>query len=643
MVPKNPPLVSCNTPASIDKMGAFSCWENSVGSHAEWVINQVWDVLNISDADKISYILNNVFKNRHSKESIQWIYDLLMNYGISKYIENKEEFFKTLILQTNVDFLDKLFDSFIDSVWDRLNNLNTISDIWIILENTLDILRIYSTLLFVCSINQKDLTKIDNLVSKVSNTVLGTLVNTLNAIEEDFSNDSYIWEIELYNKKIQFKAASFTLNFLHLKNLTNIQNIHDLRSIIDQTRKKIETAYDFISTEKELIKSGVISEEEDLSEDSLRENFDFVSAKLHLDLSYYARYNDLDWVTASEDKQEQESLSFILNSYSKKLGYSKVMSPSETIEDYIKLVQSESKLIDVVIVEIFYLLRNYSSVNHVSKAESDKIQYLTQELVHAFTTYNLDKWYSFSAGMARGVSDMSAQLQKIVNARLYRQANYDTLTGIPNRQKFKDDMSQRIQGITNGELSEKDLHLLIMDIDHFKQVNDTYGHHVWDVALRSFSEILQRETRDHDLHRRWDDVYRIGWEEFAIIARSSNVSKFCTKINNAISDCLTPAVNRDIEEEWIVIKDDITVSIWVTRFDVNKILDDLIADKDSDTNMEARCDTMFDRVQKWNEKYLGMLDKRIRDALSKQADLALYESKNKWRNTFSIFWEKSDK
>jgi diguanylate cyclase (GGDEF)-like protein len=80
--------------------------------------------------------------------------------------------------------------------------------------------------------------------------------------------------------------------------------------------------------------------------------------------------------------------------------------------------------------------------------------------------------------MARGVSDMSAQLQKIVNARLYRQANYDTLTGIPNRQKFKDDMSQRIQGITNGELSEKDLHLLIMDIDHFKQVNDTYGHHV---------------------------------------------------------------------------------------------------------------------------------------------------------------------
>jgi GGDEF domain-containing protein len=47
--------------------------------------------------------------------------------------------------------------------------------------------------------------------------------------------------------------------------------------------------------------------------------------------------------------------------------------------------------------------------------------------------------------MARGVSDMSAQLQKVVNARLYRQANYDTLTGIPNRQKYKDDMKQRIQ------------------------------------------------------------------------------------------------------------------------------------------------------------------------------------------------------
>jgi hypothetical protein len=116
-----------------------------------------------------------------------------------------------------------------------------------------------------------------------------------------------------------------------------------------------------------------------------------VNAKLHLDLSYYTRYNDLDGITPLELKEEKESLAYILNSYSNKLGYNKVMGPAETIQDYINLVVSESELIDLVIVEVFYLLRNYSSINHASKEENDKIAYLTQELVHALTTFNLDK------------------------------------------------------------------------------------------------------------------------------------------------------------------------------------------------------------------------------------------------------------
>lgn len=639
MVPRSPHLIKKHTPASADKVEAVLSWGESLDVEQNIIVDKIDSVLGADNFDVTGEILNNVFKNNHNKVSIQGIYDLLLDYWISKFVDNKEQFFKKLILETNVDFLDKLFDSFVESVWTRLWSLQRISDIWIILEQTLDILRIYSTLLFVCSINQKDLSKIDNLVTKVSEVVLWNITNTLTDLEELFVDDSYIKEIELYNKKIKFKAARFTLNFLHLKNLTNVDNINELRSIIDDTRDKIEGAYDFIEKEKKLISSELVLNEDDLHKISLRENFDFVNAKLHLDLSYYTRYNDLDGITPLELKEEKESLAYILNSYSNKLGYNKVMGPAETIQDYIDLVMSESELIDLVIVEVFYLLRNYSSINHASKEENDKIAYLTQELVHALTTFNLDKWYSYSAGMARGVSDMSAQLQKVVNARLYRQANYDTLTRIPNRQKYKDDMKQRIQWITSEEISEEDLYLLTMDIDHFKKVNDTYWHHVWDVALKSFSDILLNETRTHDIKRRWDDVYRIGWEEFAIIARSSNVEKFCKKINTAIKDCLTPSVNRIIEEENIAIEDDITVSIWVTQFNVSQVLNDLILRKYSDSSamVEDVADiAMFHKVDIWNKEYPGMLEKHIRDQLSQQADLALYESKDKGRNTYTI-------
>jgi diguanylate cyclase (GGDEF)-like protein len=91
---------------------------------------------------------------------------------------------------------------------------------------------------------------------------------------------------------------------------------------------------------------------------------------------------------------------------------------------------------------------------------------------------------------------------------LERYASTDGLTGIANRRSFEEalgrDVSKAIR--TQGQLS-----LVMLDIDHFKQLNDVHGHVVGDRVLRRVAEILDREVRGADM------VARYGGEEFVMI------------------------------------------------------------------------------------------------------------------------------
>ncbi len=90
---------------------------------------------------------------------------------------------------------------------------------------------------------------------------------------------------------------------------------------------------------------------------------------------------------------------------------------------------------------------------------------------------------------------------------LYRRATRDPLTGLYNRHQLNDHLEREI---AEARRSQAPFSLLILDIDHFKKINDTYGHAVGDLALRHISKILQNESRDCDFVSRW------GGEEFAI-------------------------------------------------------------------------------------------------------------------------------
>ena len=92
--------------------------------------------------------------------------------------------------------------------------------------------------------------------------------------------------------------------------------------------------------------------------------------------------------------------------------------------------------------------------------------------------------------------------------QLEYQASYDELTGLLNRRAFEMQLERAWENSAN---QEKKSHLMFMDLDQFKVVNDTSGHTAGDQLLRSVSEILQDSVRNDDI------VGRLGGDEFAII------------------------------------------------------------------------------------------------------------------------------
>ncbi len=113
----------------------------------------------------------------------------------------------------------------------------------------------------------------------------------------------------------------------------------------------------------------------------------------------------------------------------------------------------------------------------------------------------------------------------------------DPLTGMHNRRYFDDALREYL---TEFRRIEKPIGLMILDLDHFKQVNDTYGHDVGDEVLRAVANTLGDMTRYHDV------VARLGGEEFAVVAPNmteDQLIKLAERIRKAISAQVVVAGN----------------------------------------------------------------------------------------------------
>lgn len=102
----------------------------------------------------------------------------------------------------------------------------------------------------------------------------------------------------------------------------------------------------------------------------------------------------------------------------------------------------------------------------------------------------------------------------VANRRLATAALTDSLTGLSNRRSAMDQLQQIWSASTRSGIP---LSLIVLDIDHFKLINDTYGHAVGDVVLRETAEILRKSAR------LGDSVSRIGGEEFLVICPNTDI------------------------------------------------------------------------------------------------------------------------
>jgi len=103
-----------------------------------------------------------------------------------------------------------------------------------------------------------------------------------------------------------------------------------------------------------------------------------------------------------------------------------------------------------------------------------------------------------------------------VQAELEHIATHDILTGLYNRKILEQRLNNDFQRAVRYT---RPIAIFLLDIDYFKQVNDTYGHNTGDIALQSFAKVLQESIRNTDY------VARYGGEEFVIVLPETNLSK----------------------------------------------------------------------------------------------------------------------
>jgi len=140
-------------------------------------------------------------------------------------------------------------------------------------------------------------------------------------------------------------------------------------------------------------------------------------------------------------------------------------------------------------------------------------QLLSQEKNEKTRLFHMVANKTMALNHAKEKLENELKKKKILEKHLKEQASTDSMTGLLNRRAFFDASTKALE---RSQRYDTALSCLIIDIDHFKQVNDTYGHHVGDIVIKKVTKEMIKNTRSIDI------VGRIGGEEFAILMPDTN-------------------------------------------------------------------------------------------------------------------------
>lgn len=179
---------------------------------------------------------------------------------------------------------------------------------------------------------------------------------------------------------------------------------------------------------------------------------------------------------------------------------------------------------------------------------------------------------AFGAALAQ-ISERTADLEREVaerqaaQARLVELATTDSLTGLKNRRYFMETASQEFE---RARRYQTPLSLLMLDADHFKSINDRYGHPIGDEALKALAENGRRRLREIDLFA------RLGGEEFAILLPQTGFTAA-----RAVAERVRQSIaEQSVATDWEPLH--FTVSIGVASLDTRTVdLNDLLRQADA--------------------------------------------------------------
>ncbi|WP_144395135.1 GGDEF domain-containing protein [Pleionea sediminis] len=138
----------------------------------------------------------------------------------------------------------------------------------------------------------------------------------------------------------------------------------------------------------------------------------------------------------------------------------------------------------------------------------------------------------------------------------------DPLTGLFNRYKLKEILEREVSRCMR---SGAKLSVILVDLDHFKSINDTFGHIVGDKVLQQTAEVLKRSLRSYDHLARW------GGEEFVVVCPESPLlaaKQVAEKLRTQLLDTEFPQLNR------------VTASFGIAEYISEESIDDLISRAD---------------------------------------------------------------
>ncbi len=199
------------------------------------------------------------------------------------------------------------------------------------------------------------------------------------------------------------------------------------------------------------------------------------------------------------------------------------------------------------------------------------------------------KWIKTNDGEFFYASSRDITERLRLEQELHKLATTDELTQLPTRRVFMEQLNNELERFNRKQ--SQAVAVIFIDLDHFKNINDTYGHGVGDKVLINIATMLKDEIR------KVDTVGRLGGEEFGLIL---------TGTTSEMSVHFTNRIRKRIEASPLIIEDEIihcTISMGITTF------------TDGDDDIEKVLD---------------------------RADKALYQAKNSGRNRVEIYDEKAE-